>query len=260
MSAVESRTGAVATLRSLRLPSPLIKPDVRISRIRLSDRLRCLAHGGVRGRLHLATQLPRKSSDICGVVRLIANHRSSTSSKAHLKQGSFPPPPLPGFTGTMTLSDSHRVRIAAAMELKLRPNGSPTLPASPLRRAVPTTPADQMGASVDLLPHPYCLPLSRRVGIRNCTFEACSGFTRITAHRIARPPARPWSRGFSAASCPTTPLVSFQFNRLFSGWNPPPQVIRALVAHRDARGPEETNDSPAPPPRSATGSRRAPSA
>jgi hypothetical protein len=32
--AVESRTGAVAMLR---FPSPLIKPDVRISRIRLSD-------------------------------------------------------------------------------------------------------------------------------------------------------------------------------------------------------------------------------
>ena len=37
MSEVESRTGAVSTLRSLRFPSPLIKPDVRISRIRLSD-------------------------------------------------------------------------------------------------------------------------------------------------------------------------------------------------------------------------------
>jgi hypothetical protein len=29
-----------------RLPSPLIKPDVRISRIRLSDWFHCKAHGG----------------------------------------------------------------------------------------------------------------------------------------------------------------------------------------------------------------------
>src|SRR5512133_214316 len=32
--------------RRLRFPSPLIKPDVRISRIRLSDWLHCEAHGG----------------------------------------------------------------------------------------------------------------------------------------------------------------------------------------------------------------------
>jgi hypothetical protein len=46
---VESRRGAVAwamVSASLRLPSPLIKPDVRISRIRLSDWLHLEAHGG----------------------------------------------------------------------------------------------------------------------------------------------------------------------------------------------------------------------
>src|SRR6188768_3664983 len=52
MSAVESRTGAVSTLRSLRFPSPLVKPDVQISRIRLSDRL------------HLRPQHPTPSEDV----------------------------------------------------------------------------------------------------------------------------------------------------------------------------------------------------
>jgi hypothetical protein len=33
-------------VRQLRLPSPLVKPDVRISRIRLSDWLHRQAHGG----------------------------------------------------------------------------------------------------------------------------------------------------------------------------------------------------------------------
>src|SRR3954454_1946234 len=44
---VESRTGAVAwaKLASPRFPSPLIKPDVRISRIRLSDWLHLEADG-----------------------------------------------------------------------------------------------------------------------------------------------------------------------------------------------------------------------
>src|SRR5258708_6969966 len=31
-------------------------------------------------------------------------------------------------------------------------------------------------------------PNGRRVGIRIVTFEACSGFTHVTAHRIAQPP------------------------------------------------------------------------
>ena len=31
-------------------------------------------------------------------------------------------------------------------------------------------------------------PNGRRVGIRTVTFEACSGFTRVTARRIAQPP------------------------------------------------------------------------
>ena len=46
--AVESRRGAVAWAlwASLRFLSPLIKPDVRISRIRLPDRLHLKAHGG----------------------------------------------------------------------------------------------------------------------------------------------------------------------------------------------------------------------
>ena len=37
--------GAVATRASSRFPSPLIEPDVRISRIRLSDRVHRQTHG-----------------------------------------------------------------------------------------------------------------------------------------------------------------------------------------------------------------------
>src|SRR5208282_3099539 len=42
---VEERRGC-KPLGQPRFPSPLIKPDVRISRIRLSDWFRCEAHGG----------------------------------------------------------------------------------------------------------------------------------------------------------------------------------------------------------------------
>ena len=45
---MESRSGAVATYAPLRFHSPLIKPDVRFSRIRLSDKvIHAVAHGGL---------------------------------------------------------------------------------------------------------------------------------------------------------------------------------------------------------------------
>ena len=43
---VELRKGAVPRRDAFRFPSPLIKPDVRFSRIRLSDWLHRKAHGG----------------------------------------------------------------------------------------------------------------------------------------------------------------------------------------------------------------------
>ena len=44
-------------------------------------------------------------------------------------------------------------------------------------------------------------------------------------------PRRPSSRGFNPASHPAKPLVSYQGNRQFPGWNPPPLVKRAFGAH-----------------------------
>jgi len=39
------------------------------------------------------------------------------------------------------------------------------------------------------------------------------------------------SRGSDPSGYPAEPLVSYQINRHFSGWNPPPLVIRAFGAH-----------------------------
>ncbi len=80
--------------------------------------------------------------------------------QAHQKSGSFPRPALPGFSSTMTLSDSHLCRRLSA---PLRPlpspkMGLPRLPASPFRRAVPTTPADRDGCMCRLLPRSRGLP------------------------------------------------------------------------------------------------------
>ena len=75
-----------------------------------------------------------KSGSQSGVLRLIANHLTSFASKTHQKSGSFPPPALPGFSGTTTLSDSRTDRCLAA---PLRPlpsstHGSPPLTRSPV--------------------------------------------------------------------------------------------------------------------------------
>ena len=119
------------------------------------------------------------------------------------------------------------------------PPGLPRLPVSLFQRAVPTTPADQDGCTCRLLPRPARpspdhpiearrpqvlvdagardqppvanqnhstqpktpLQLSR-VGIRDFTFEACSGFTRITARWIAHPPKAAFVTGLRSIRLP----------------------------------------------------------
>ena len=73
-------------------------------------------------------------------------------------------------------------------------------------------------------------------------------------------PRRPLSRGFDAAQYAAPPLVSFRSDRQFFRWNLPPLVIRALVAHRDARGPLEPMTPPSAitrtPPQAKLGEER----
>jgi hypothetical protein len=49
---------------------------------------------------------------------------------------------------------------------------------------------------------------------------------------IAHPAVILMSRGFDPARHPAKPLVNYQSNRQFSGWNLPPLVKRAIGAHR----------------------------
>ncbi len=118
--------------------------------------------------------------------------------------------------------------------------GLPQLPGSPFRHAVPTTPMDQNGCNRRLLPRSTRpSPLFRRVGVHDFTFEACSGFTHVTACRIAQPPkgglcheasARPVTR--SSRSSATRAY------RQLPGWNLPPLVNRAVGAHCIIRASE----------------------
>ena len=83
------------------------------------------------------------------------------------------------------------------------PPGLPRLPVSLFQRAVPTTPADQDGCTCRLLPPPARpSPYLGRVGVRDFTFEACSGFTRITARWIAQPPKAAFVTGLRSIRLP----------------------------------------------------------
>ena len=115
---------------------------------------------------------------------------TSPSSKAHQKSGPFPQPALPGFNGHTTLSDSRhgrRLRDVEAATLAL--DGSPPVTTNhptdvpcPLPRRIAWVRVSI--ASPLIQPSPN----GRRVGIRIVAFEVCSGFTHVTAHRIAQPP------------------------------------------------------------------------
>jgi len=87
----------------------------------------------------------------------------------------------------------------------------------PFRRAVPTTPADRVGARVDCFPTRAASPNDRRVGIRIRTFEACSGFTLLRPIGSLSGPRPPSSQGSDPASYPAEPPASFRTNRQLSG-------------------------------------------
>jgi hypothetical protein len=134
---------------------------------------------------------PKVTSSIrilMGVLRLTV---TSAASKAHQKSGPFPPPALPGYVATMTLSDSGAGPPRQCTALRPRPSPDAGLPRYPVHLSGVPFPLSRRIEWVHMSiasPSVQPSPLLRRVSIRIITFEACSGFTHITAHRIARPP------------------------------------------------------------------------
>src|ERR1700746_338137 len=94
-----------------------------------------------------------------GVVRLIANHQSSSPLEARQKSGSFPPPALPGLSGTMTLSDPRPGRRRLRRWRRNLPplRVSPDYPAHPSGVPCPIPRRIATGAR-RLLPVPRGLP------------------------------------------------------------------------------------------------------
>ena len=140
-------------------------------------------------RLGFTTQFARMAP---GLKRCLIGSRQFTDlrrlQQTHQKSGSFPRPELPGFNGTTTLSDS-RVDRCQTASLRPRPSPATGLPRlrDPLsRRAVPLTPMDRSRCVCRLLPRTVLpSPCFGRVGVHDFPFEACSGFTHVTARRFA---------------------------------------------------------------------------
>ena len=211
--------GAVAWAISAtpRFPSPLIKPDVPISRIRLSDWLHRKAHGWAadrtrprHGDVTLLRLCDTASSDgswsFIGVCRLIANHhhlaifgsapevRALSSAGITRPQRSYDPVRLPPWPPP----------AATLRPLPSPMTGLPRLPEPPFRRAVPTTPADRAGARVDCFPahaafpkwqegrHPHChfrglLRLHSRYGPPDCSAAQGDLCHEAPAQPVTRP-------------------------------------------------------------------------
>src|SRR5215217_4599309 len=140
-------------------------------------------------RLRLTLQLSLKGPDPIGVCRLIANHlhltifesapevRALCSAGVARPRRSYDPvrlPPWPSPVATLR-------PLPSRMTGPDYPNHLPDVPC-PLPRRI-----ERVRVSITS-PLMQPSPNGRRVGIRIVTFEACSGFTHVTARRIAQPP------------------------------------------------------------------------
>jgi hypothetical protein len=202
----------VARWLTLRFHSPLVEPDVRISRIRLSDKE---TQGAAVRPVEPRGSPPSDPERWSG--RFVGSHHSPCPSPrraASLNSGPFPPPELPGFLGTTSPSATPGGPAcpsrASGWGLAPHRRGFPCcrrfpcvdMP-SPLPRwdrwfgSFGMRGSQPLGSPQRRRPS----PLSRRVGSHVEPFEACSVFTRVTACRLAAPPS-----GTSVSEAPTASL------------------------------------------------------
>jgi hypothetical protein len=156
------------------------------------------------------------------------------SSKARQKSGPFAPPALPGLDARTTLSDSrHGCRLHATLRpLPSHRTGLPRLPEPLFPTCRAYYPGGSSGCSCRLLPRSCSLPqmAGGSASALSLSRPAQASLALQPAGSLSRP-RRPLSRGSGPAGHPAEPLASYQINRQFSGWIPPPPVIRAFGAH-----------------------------
>ena len=143
--------------------------------------------------LRLDVARPLKSPNTCGSLQAHANLLVLDFVRRTQKRGPFPPPALPGFNGRMSLSDSpagHDPEGRVERRDRSPVGGLPRCPENLSHVLFPIPRWTTTGAAVGVFPviqRPS--PIFGRVGVHHFTFEACSGFTRVTARAIASLPS-----------------------------------------------------------------------
>jgi len=139
---------------------------------------------------------------------------------------------LPQYYGPLRVPTEPPSLLRALEQLSAR-NGAPRLaltdvPACPAHAPCAPEPVRMWVSSRPVLPSPYFGWL----GVHDCTFETCSGFTDVIARSFPWPPQvaivtrlRP-----GPARRRPKPLVSYQTCRQIFGWVLHPQVICAVGA------------------------------
>jgi hypothetical protein len=170
--------------------------------------------------------------------------RLLVTSRACPKSGPFPPPALPGFRGTTSLSATPRRPGLSLAGVRLRsrcppPLGFPVLrPLSLCRHAVAITPVGpQVGSSRSPgtcdggLPHPFAgsaptLPVSRPTR-RSLTLRPAYSRNRLM---------RSFASKASAVSLPPLPLRLLPAGTTLAGWELHPLKIAALARRTKGSG------------------------
>jgi hypothetical protein len=171
------------------------------------------------------------SREIDAAFATLERERPDALFVAFQKSGSFPPPALPGFIGTMARPTP---AAAAAQRRRSRPLPPPRR-ASPVTRITFSTccahyPGGPHGCACRSLP-----PVSLAGRLATSLSRPAQASLTLQPVKLLDRPGRPLSRVFDPASRPAEPLVSYQTCRLLSGWFLPPLVIRAF-SRRENRG------------------------
>ena len=140
-------------------------------------------------------------------------------------------------TRFLTTSRRTERQLATLRPLPSPLTGLPRLPEPPFRRAVPTTPADRAGARVDCFPTHVAFPKWQEGRHPHCHFEACSGFTHVTACRIAQPPKAAFVTRLQPCRLPDRAARQLpdQSTTLWVESSATKKVIRAFGAHCQTR-------------------------
>src|SRR4051812_30202668 len=127
---IEDGRGGLGHAATLRFPSPLIKPDVRISRIRLSDWFHLAAHGGGRVRCVLPKQWALADAP-SNTDRRPSSPRGKASSEASGYAGVFQAHRQSPILGFVQSAPEVRALSSASITRPQRSYGPLRLPSDP---------------------------------------------------------------------------------------------------------------------------------